>query len=196
MACDFPGGLHVDLPGGRLGVAVFAISPGIDVDGDQRLGLIDHERAARGKLNAAGVYLLDLALQAICVKQTVRLGVQLEIVPRARHHRPEKLIDSSRHRLGVADDPVNVTVVHVSDCARHKVRLLVNFRGSLGVFDAPAYRLPKRRQVVQIALELALGVVHPGGAKYKTHLVRKLQRAEYLPRLVAQCLVLDLARYT
>lgn len=75
VAGDLASGLAVDLGGGGLGVGVFTEASGVDVDGDQGLGLVEHQRPAGGQFQAARVNLLDLVLQAVFVEEAFLAGV-------------------------------------------------------------------------------------------------------------------------
>ena len=55
LAGDLVGGLEIGVEGGRLDVAAARGARGVDVDGDERLGVVDDGAAARGQLHLVGV---------------------------------------------------------------------------------------------------------------------------------------------
>src|SRR5262249_46083327 len=55
------------------------IATGVDVNGDQRLGLIDHNRAARFQPHLALEGLVDFSLNAVLLEDRIRLRVQLHL---------------------------------------------------------------------------------------------------------------------
>ena len=62
LARDLVGGFEVGVGGGRLDVAAARGARRVDVDRDQRLGVVDDDRAARGQLHLVRVRDLDLVL--------------------------------------------------------------------------------------------------------------------------------------
>ena len=75
LAGDLLGGLQVHLVGGLLGVVVGPEVAAVDVDGDQRLGLLDDDATRR--CGSGDLLLLDagdLVLDAVLVEQ--RLGAR------------------------------------------------------------------------------------------------------------------------
>jgi hypothetical protein len=80
------------------------VAAGVDVDRDQRLGLVDHDRAARLEPHFALQRLVDLGLHAVLVEDRERLGVQLHLPGQVRHDRLDEL-----------DHPVELVLVVDAD---------------------------------------------------------------------------------
>ena len=78
LAGDLLGGLQVHLVGRLLGVVVGPEVAAVDVDGDQRLGLVDDDRAARRQRHVALLDAGDLLLDAVLVEQRLRVVVELD----------------------------------------------------------------------------------------------------------------------
>ena len=62
---DLLGGLEVGLERGVLDVMLAGGAAGIDVDGDQRLGLVEHDVAAGAQLHHRREHGVELALDAV-----------------------------------------------------------------------------------------------------------------------------------
>src|SRR4051812_24319814 len=77
-------------------------APGVDVDRDQRLGLIDDDRSAGLQVDLALQRLVDLGLDAVLVEDRVRLRVELHLRRQARHD-PLDQLDDALVLLGVVD---------------------------------------------------------------------------------------------
>src|SRR4051794_11232317 len=69
LAGDLLGGAEVHLVGGPLGIVLDPEVPRVDVDGDQRLGLVDDDRAPFGQVDPPPLDLGDLVLDAVLVEQ-------------------------------------------------------------------------------------------------------------------------------
>ena len=64
------------------------VAAGVDVDGDERFGLVDDDRPARLQPDLALERLVDLALDAVLLEDGIGLGVQLHL---GRQHRQDAL---------------------------------------------------------------------------------------------------------
>ena len=71
---------------------------GVDVDGHQRLGVVDHDDAARGQLHLVRVRRLDLALDLEAREQRDVVGVELEALLRLRRHEALSCIPAPSRR--------------------------------------------------------------------------------------------------
>jgi hypothetical protein len=79
LARDFFRRFQVGVEGGFLDVAALGGARGVDVDRGQRLGLVDHDRAAGGQADLALVGVLDLRLDLEAVEQRDVVGVCLSL---------------------------------------------------------------------------------------------------------------------
>ena len=68
MVGDLFYGLQVGLEDRLFHVMLADIAPGVDVDGDQRFGLLNHDVSARFKPNLALQSARNVAFQIVCVK--------------------------------------------------------------------------------------------------------------------------------
>ena len=69
LARDFLGRLAIGLERGVLDVVLARGAAGVDVDGDQRLGLVDHDVAAGAQLHGRREHRVELALDAVAREQ-------------------------------------------------------------------------------------------------------------------------------
>ncbi len=194
LAEDFLGRLFVEAGGAGFGVGMGAEPSGVDVDGHQCLGLVDHQRAATLELDAAGVDLLDLLLQAELVEETFLAGVLFDLMFGPRDGHLQEFLHPEAHLGAVADDAIHVGVVDIADGADHQVALAIELAGGLGLLGVLLDGLPQAKQVSQVALEVALGAVHPGGPHDESHIIGCLELGEDFFRAASGVIVLDLSR--
>src|SRR5690606_4107701 len=115
LAGGLDGGFHIGLEGGGLDVALLGGAAGIDVDGDQGLGLVDDQIAARlqrhGRLVNLGQHLLD----AVGGEQRARALVEVHL-PGLRGHQHPHEVARLLEALDALDlDAVEILVEHVAD---------------------------------------------------------------------------------
>ena len=70
---DFLGGFQIGIARGGFDVAAASTAGRIDVDRDQRLGVIDHQTAAGGQSDLVRIRRFDLALDLIAREQRHRI---------------------------------------------------------------------------------------------------------------------------
>ncbi len=85
LAGDFLGRLEVGLERGVLDVVLAGGAPGIDVDRHQRLGLVEHDVAARAQLHDRREHGVELALDAVPGEDRLAVLVGLHVLGMARH---------------------------------------------------------------------------------------------------------------
>ena len=71
---DFLGRLAVGLERGVLDVVLARRAAGVDVDRDQRLGLVDHDVAAGAQLHGRREHRVELALDAVAREDRLRVS--------------------------------------------------------------------------------------------------------------------------
>ena len=79
LARDLFGGLAVGLERGVLDVVLARGAARVDVDRDQRLGLVDHDVAAGAKLHDRLEHGVELALDAVAREHRQRVVVALHV---------------------------------------------------------------------------------------------------------------------
>ena len=83
---DFLGGFQIGVACSRLDIAAAGAAGRIDVDRHQRLGVIDHQAAARGQSDLVRIGRLDLALDLVAREQRYRILIELELALRVGGH--------------------------------------------------------------------------------------------------------------
>ena len=111
---DLDGRFHVALERGLLGALLFAVASAVDVDRDQRLGLLDHDRAAALQIDRARLNFGDLPLDLVLVKQRDFAVVMRQFGLQPRHGDRQEVLDLPDGAVRVADDLVDLAVEHLS----------------------------------------------------------------------------------
>ena len=182
---DFLGRFHVGLERGVLDVVLARRAARVDVDRDQRLGLVDHDVAAGAKLHHRLEHGVELALDAEAGEDRQRVGVALHVLRMARHEHAHEVLGVVVALLARDDDFVDVLVVEVADRALHQRAFLVD-EGRRGRFQREvAHRLPQPQQILEVALHLGLGARGAGGAQDHAHALRHFELLRDLLELAA-----------
>ncbi len=167
---------------------------GVDVDGHQRLGLIDDDVAAGLEPDLGLERLLDLLLDAELFEQRRVAGVELDLADQ----RGLAAVHEIQHAL-VVDFAVHAHALEirrqqVAQQALHEVEIAVEQRRRLQAVRLGPDLVPERGEELQVGLELFFGAALPGGA----HDEAAGERALVLQDDVAQAQALlfrsDLAR--
>ena len=193
LAGDLVHRLLVGVEGVGLAVARAAALAAVHVDGHHRLGLVDHQRAARGERHLARVDLLHLALHAEGVEDRRHAVVEEELGRvDGRHHLQEGL-GAGEGALAVHHDGLDAVVGHVADGADQEVALRVERAGRARGVRAAFHGLPEALEVDGVALQLGLGAVEAGRAQDEAEALRQLEAVEDAAHLAALVLVVHLA---
>ncbi len=191
---DFLGRLEVRVERGLLDVAALGGARRVHVDRGQRLGLVDHQRAAGGQLHRALVGRLDLRLDLVAIEQRNVIGVVLELADVVRHDLLHELARLRIHLGRVDEHFADVRAHVVAQRADDQARFLVDQEGrrlrKRGVADGA----PDLQQVVEVPLQLFGIAAHAGGADDHPHVVGDVQRIHRLLELGA-VVALDAARH-
>ena len=195
LAGDLVGRLEVRVGGRGLDVAAARGARGVDVDRDQRLGVVDDDRAARGQLHLVCIGRFDLALDLVAVEERDVIRVHLQASTAFRRH-------ETLHVLGGDGMGTRFVDQHLADVirevvpqgARDGVALAIDQerRGTL------EHRLddlfPLDAQVVEVPLEFLDGPADAGRAHDGAHALRHHQGVHDALDLVA-LLALDAAAH-
>ena len=154
LARDFVGGFEVRVERGRLDVAALGRARRVDVDRDQRFGVVDDDRAAGRQRHLPRVRRLDLVLDLEAREQRHVVLVELHAIHVGRHHVAHELLRLLVDRFGVDQDLADVRMEVVADRADDEARFLVDQVGAGlhlgGILDGA----PQLHQVVQVPLQL------------------------------------------
>ena len=77
LAGDFVGGLEIGAQRGVLDIVLAGRAAGVDVDGDQRLGLVDDDVAARLQRHLVGEHRVELRFDAGLGEHRLRVAIGL-----------------------------------------------------------------------------------------------------------------------
>ena len=170
LARDLLGGFKVGAQRGFLDVALAGRPSGIDVDRDQRLGLIDHEIAARTQLRDGRMDRVDLALDLNAVEQPdLRVAVWLHPLGMARHQRAHERLRGAVAFFALDQHLVQVARVKIADRALDKIAFLVDQRRRRRAQRHVADLVPQPQQIFVIALDLGFRAFGAGGADDDPH---------------------------
>ena len=175
LAGHFFGRFQVGLERGVLDVAALGGARGVDVDGGQRFGLVDHDRTAGGQAHVALIRAFDLRFDLEAVEQRDVVGVVLELAQGLRHHLLHELAGGLVQFLGVHQDLADVGAQVVTQGAHDQARLLVDQEGGRLGQRRFGDRLPHLQQVIQIPLQLFGIAADAGGADDHAHVVGDVQ---------------------
>ena len=165
LAHDLLDRLEVGLQHRVLEVRLAHEAAGVDVDGDQRLGGVDHDVAPRLQPDLALQGRLDLLLDAELLEQRgLLLAEELDLGDQARLHLVEELDDPLVGLLAVHPEDGEVLAQQVADDSQGEVEVLVEQGGGGDLAGAVADLLPEAREVGEVALELLPPLLLPRGA--------------------------------
>ena len=143
--------------------------PGIDVDRDQRLGLVDDEIAAGTQRHLRREHRVELGLDAAPREQGLAVAVGLDVLGMAGHQHAHEVLGLAVGVFAGDQDLVDVLVVEVADRALDQAALLVDQRRRGRAQRQLADVLPKAEQVLEVALHLRFGAGRAGGAQNDAH---------------------------
>ena len=200
---DLVGRLGVGVVRGLLDVVAARGARRIDVDRDERFGVVDHHRAAGRERHLARVGGLDLMLDLEAREQRHVVAVTLHPLHVVGHdvaHERHRLLED---RIGVDQDLADVGLEVIADGAndeaaflvdeerRRVEQLAVRIAHGLGRLDDLA---PELEQIAQVPLQLFVGAADAGGAADNAHPGRNVELVHDLAQLVA-ILTLHAARH-
>ena len=185
LSGDLVRGLEVGLQGGVFDIGALGGAGGVDIDGYQCLGWVDHDRAAGGQAHLTLEGGLDLALDLEAIEQGNLVFVAADAALVLGHHHADEVGGLVVGLGGVDQHLVHVVPQVVADSADDDVALLVQQYRCLGIFAGPGDGLPQLQQVVQVPLQLFAGAAHGGGAGDHAHAVGDFQGGQGLAQLAA-----------
>src|SRR5437762_570519 len=186
LAGDFVGRLQVRAQRGLLDVAAARGAGRVDVDGNQRLGVVDDDRAAGGQGDLARIGVLDLVLDLEAREQRHVVAVELDLADVARHHGLHEGAGLLVDFLGIDQDLADIGLEVVADRPDDEARLEVDEERLLRLVGRGAFdRAPQLHQVVQVPVQLLRRAADRRSAGDDAHAVGQLQLVERVAKLVA-----------
>ena len=175
LARRFLGRFHVGAKRGLLDVAAARGARRVDVDRYQRLGVVDHDRAARGQLHGARMRGLDLVLDLEAREQRRIVAVALDPALGVGHHQRHEGLGLLENVVGIDQDLADVRREIIADRADHQTRFQVDQVRALERVAGRLDRVPQFEQVVQVPLQFRRVAPDAGGAGDQAHAFRILK---------------------
>ncbi len=114
--------------GGVLDIVLAGRAPGVHVDGDQRLGLVDDEIAAGLQRHVVREHRVELGFDAVAGEERLRIAIGLHDLGMARHEHAHEVLGLAIAVLAGDRDVVDVLVVEVADGALDERAFLIDQR--------------------------------------------------------------------
>ena len=181
----------------RIGLAVAraARATRVDVDRHERFGLIEHQRASRGKRHFACMNQIDLSFHIKRVKDRSATIVEVNLCCGLRRDDLEERACSAERALAIDHDAVDRGVDRIANRAQENVALCVQLAWRTDRVHALLHHLPKPREVLRVARKFRARRIEACRSQDEAEALRKIERIEDLPHLSAAFLVVDFARH-
>ncbi len=202
LPCDLIDRLKVRVIRIRLAVAGRTTSAAVDVDRDQRFGLIDDECATRRQWHLTRVEHRDLPFNVECVEERYRastVGLRLGPVPHLR--RVARCNDVQERRrfairvLAVHHDRFDMFVRHVANRTNEKIALRVENARRASRRRSLLEDIPQALEIREIAGEFRLRAVETRSSQNEPEALGEIELIENFSHRAALVFVLDLARH-
>src|SRR5690554_433341 len=174
LAGNFFGRFQVGLQSRFLDVVALGGTGGVDVDGYQRFGRVDHDRAAGRQLYFALEGGFDLAFDLVAAEQGDFVFVQLDLVLEAGHDGAHKAEHVFINAFGVDQDFADILAEVVTYGTDDHVAFLMDQEGGFALTGGLGNGFPELYQVVQVPLQLFCGAADAGGTHDDAHGFRHL----------------------
>ena len=169
LASDLFGRFQVGLQGSLLDIVALGGPGGVDVDGYQRFGRIDHDGTAGRQFYFALECGLNLAFDLVTAEQGDFILVQLDLVFEGGHDGANEAQDVFVNAFCVDQDFADVLAEVVAHGADDHVAFLVNQERSLALTGRLGNGFPELHQVVEVPLELFGGTADAGSTHNDAH---------------------------
>ena len=193
LAGDFGRRLQIGLGRRFLDIAFARRATGIDIDGHQSLGRIDHDVSAGRQCHFRGLHRIELAFHLVAGKEGKGVAIGLHALGVARHERAHERFGRPIALVAFHEHFLDFRIVEIPDRALDEVGFLVDQRRRRGRQGELADFLPEAEQVAVIAFDLRLVPIVAGGAQNHRHAVgknsasRRSNAAACAPRLTGSC---------
>ena len=178
----------VTLPGGAARV---------DVDGDQRLSLVEHDITAGAQLNRRGVDAVELAFHLKVVEQWYpAIAERLHPARMAGHQHLHEALGDAIAFLAFDQNFVDIAGVKIANRAFDQIGFLVHQAGRGGIQCQLANLIPEPQQIFIIALDFGFRALTTGGAHDNGHVLWYVQAFNHLLQALSVDQIGDLAADT
>ena len=180
LICRFEVGVERRL----FNVAAAGCASGVDVDGGQRFGAVDNNRAAGRQTHFTLEGGFDLRLNLVVAEQRDFTGVELNFAAEIRTaQRGDMLASQLQHFRVINQDFANVLAQIVTESANDNVALLVNQEWSRAALCGFLNRFPVFQAEAEIPLQRFGRFANACGTHDKTHAVRQFEARQRLFQL-------------
>ena len=147
----------------------------VDVDGDQRLGLVDDEIAARAQRHVRAEHGVELPLDLEAGEKRLGIVIVGDALGAAGLQHAHEVVRLAMRGIASDHDLVDILGVQVANGPLDEVAFLVNeaWRGRLQGHVAHAF--PQAQQVLVVALDLLLGARRARRADDEAHALGHLE---------------------
>src|SRR3984957_2390745 len=142
---------------------------GVDVDRDQRLGLVDHDVAAGAQLHRRREHRVELALHPHPREQRLAVAVLLHRAHIRGHQHLHEIAGFLIAGFAGDQDLVDFLVVEIAQRPLDQRAFLVDQGGCLRLQGHVAHGFPHPDQIFEVALDFGLGARGAGGAQDDAH---------------------------
>ena len=185
LARDFVGRFEVGLQDRFLDIAPAFVAAGVDVDGDERFGFVDHDVAAAFQPDLAVKGVVDLFLHPEGFEDRRRAVVMFDPALRAPGDLADELGHAVDRRLIVADDFVDFVGEKIAHGALDEVGLLKDARGRRQLLDLLLDARPLLEEETEIAHEIAGALAFADGANDDAHAFGNFEFTQNFPQSLA-----------
>ena len=194
MSRDFVRRFKVGLVGGFFDIAAFGRLGGVDVNGNQRFGVVNHQLAAGRQLHVALVGGFYLPFNLIAGKERDIILIQLEFVEVVRHHQRHEIAGLLIDALVVNEYLADVRAQVVAQGADDDVTFLINQALWLRFAVFFGNCLPQLQEEIQVPLQFFLRPANARSPHDNSHVFRDIKHIERFAQFFA-VITLDAARY-
>ncbi|PMQ17004.1 hypothetical protein JaAD80_07785 [Janthinobacterium sp. AD80] len=164
LAGHFFGRFAVGVEGGGLDVRAARGARRVDVDGNERFGMVDHDGAARWQRHGAAVRRFNLVFDLEAREQRHVVAVAFYAVHHVGHHVAHELVRLVVDLVGIDQDLADVRLEVVADGADDQRRFLVDQESAVGRLAGAFDGAPQLHQVIQVPLQFIDVAADAGGA--------------------------------
>ena len=179
LTCNFVGRFQVSVKGGLFDITATGCTRGVDIDGGQRFGAIDNDRAAGRQTDFTLEGGFNLRFDLVVAKQRDFTGVELNFAAEIRTaQRGDMLASQLKHFRVIDKDFADVLTQIITESTNDNVTFLVNQERSRAVFSGLLNSFPVFQTEAQIPLQSISRFTHTGGADDQTHAIGQFEAGQ------------------
>ena len=188
-------GFLIGLIGVGFAVARAARTTTVHIDGDQRFGLIDHQRTARRQRNFATVNEIDLSLDIKRVEDGHASVVVVHLRRSARGDDFEERLGAIERAFAVHHDAIDRCVNRIANGAQENVTLGVQPAWRAHSIAAFVHDFPQTLQILCVAREFGARGIKSRSAQDEPKSLGQIEGIEDLAHLAPTLFIIDFAAH-